>query len=1018
MKHRLLPTRAFFALSLFALSLSAAAPAWAQAAGQLASARAANSGSARAPVSAPAPAPPRRLASVRVFADGAGSRVRIDSDSPLDDYTAHRVGSRFHVLIPRADSSDISRNFTAAGFADARVEQRGGDVLLSFALAENVSARVRQSFNRLEVLFEAHDPQQQQQQQQSQAGAPSPSPSPDPVAPPASAVTESGEPKPAVPTTSDSSVPREAAGAAKLAAAKGRAFAVPAEKAAPVRVPKFDKAPSIDGKLDEEIWKSAAVFKDFYQIQPGDNIAPSKPTEMLMGYDSKTLYLAVRAADEPGKVRATIPKRDSIFGDDYVGLYFDTFNDRRKAYALFFSPLGVQADGIYTEGQGEDLSLDIVMESKGAVTSDGYVIEAAIPFKSLRYTAGKDKLWNVQLFRRIQRFNGELDSWMPISRDVQGTLNQAGQITGLEGISAERTLELIPSLTLSQTGRRVRSVQPEPFGDGGLRRPDVPDPGRFVNPAVDYDPGLTAKYTLTPTVTLDFAYNPDFAQVEADATVVTANQRFPIFFSEKRPFFLEGREIFETRSTVVHTRAIVDPDYAVKLTGKQGRNSFGLIYASDNAPGNFGDDELAERRLRDVLGEPDRAARALKEAEFQGFLNRVVGRNATVGVLRLKRDVGKESSLGLFGTTYNFVDRYNHVGGFDGRFKIDPKTILAFEVLGTATREGRDEATGEMNPYRNAFGYSWEWDYTGRNFGYQFSGAGRTRDYRTDVGFVRRVNTNNVVAAWRYSTNPDPKATLTEFRLQHFVVSNFDWQGRHQNAETGANLDFKMARETFVRVGLNYAYERLFDFEFGGSGSFFGPDPERSTYIKTIFVVVEKTFNKQLSGFGFVGTRRGIFDLDFGAGPRFPRVSPAALADPDAKQDPGPGAGFDVEAGFTYKPTSALNLSLSYTKARLRRYDTDRVAFDDNIFALRSTYQFTRFLFARARVDYDTLAANVRGQFLFGWTPNPGTAFYAGYNDDLNRNGFNPFTGQLEPGFRRNGRTFFIKASYLIRKSF
>jgi hypothetical protein len=995
--------------------------------------RLANLGDAAAkgtPVAESRPRSPRRIASVRA----AGPRVVVTSDSPLDDYTAYRAGARFHVLIPRADASALSQDLSGAGPAGARVERRGDGVVLSFALPENVSARVRQSFNRLEVLFEPRDAHQQ-------GGAPAPAqtppPSPEPAAPPASAVTESGEPKPAVPTTSDSSVAREAAGAARLAASRGRA--VPPEKAAPVRVPKFDRAPAIDGRLDDEVWKRAAVFRDFYQIQPGDNIAPSKPTEMRMGYDSKTLYLAVRATDDPDKVRATIPKRDAIFDDDYVGIYFDTFNDRRKAYALFFSPLGVQADGIFTEGQGEDLSLDIVMESKGAVTPEGYVIEVAIPFKSLRYTAGGDKVWNVQLFRRIQRFNGELSSWMPISRDVQGTLNQAGQIAGLEGISAERTLELIPSLTLSQTGRRVRSVPPEPFGDGGARRPAVPDPGRFVNPAVDYDVGLTAKYTLTPTVTLDFAYNPDFAQVEADATVVTANQRFPIFFSEKRPFFLEGREIFETRSTVVHTRAIVDPDYAVKLTGKQGRNSFGLILASDNAPGNFSDDELAERRLRDVMSEPDRAARALREAEFRGFLDRVVGRNATVGVLRLKRDVGRDGSLGLFGTTYNFTDRYNHVAGFDGRFKIDPKTILAFEVLGTATRDRRDRATGEMLPYRKAFGYSWEWDYTGRNFGYQFSGGGRTRDYRTDVGFVRRVNTNNVVFGWRYSTDPDPKAALTEFRFQHFVVSNFDWQARHQNAETGVNLDFKLARQTFVRVGLNYAYERLFEEEFGGPGSFFGTDSERSTYIKTVFAVLEKTFNKQLSGFAFLGTRRGLFDLDFGAGPRYPRVSPSAIAAREAAaaglcavtgerpdpppacrglQDPGPGDGVDAELGFTYRPTSALNLSLNYTKARLARRDTDRVAFDDNIFALRSTYQFTRFLFARARVDYDTLAANVRGQFLFGWTPNPGTAFYAGYNDDLNRNGFNPFSGQLEPGFRRNGRTFFVKMSYLFRRSF
>jgi hypothetical protein len=102
----------------------------------------------------------------------------------------------------------------------------------------------------------------------------------------------------------------------------------------------------------------------------------------------------------------------------------------------------------------------------------------------------------------------------------------------------------------------------------------------------------------------------------------------------------------------------------------------------------------------------------------------------------------------------------------------------------------------------------------------------------------------------------------------------------------------------------------------------------------------------------------------------------------------------------------------------LARYDTGRVAFDDNIYSWRTTYQFTRFLFARARIDYSTLSSNIRGQFLLGWTPNPGTSFYAGYNDDLTRNGYSPFTDQFEPGFRRNGRTFFIKMSYLIRRSF
>ena len=168
----------------------------------------------------------------------------------------------------------------------------------------------------------------------------------------------------------------------------------------------------------------------------------------------------------------------------------------------------------------------------------------------------------------------------------------------------------------------------------------------------------------------------------------------------------------------------------------------------------------------------------------------------------------------------------------------------------------------------------------------------------------------------------------------------------------------------------------------------------------------------------FFGAGWNSFDFDFGGGSRFPRVSPAALANPDAALDPGPGKSLDINAGASYRPTNALRMSLDYTKSRLRRNDTGLLTFDENIFSFRSTYQFTRFIFVRARIDYDTLASNVRGQFLFGYTPSPGSAFYAGYNDDMNRNGFSPFTGQLEPGFRRNGRTFFIKMSYLFRKSF
>jgi hypothetical protein len=470
--------------------------------------------------------------------------------------------------------------------------------------------------------------------------------SPTPTASPAVSPVTTPTAAPAATTSTTTSEPTRTVGAKAVSA-------IPPEKAQPVRIPRFETKPVIDGKLDEAAWQQAAVLKDFYQIQPGDNIEPSKRTETLIGYDTKFLYIAFRAFDERDKVRATVPKRDNIFDDDYVGMFLDTFNDQRKAYAFFFSPLGVQADGILTDGINEDYSLDILMESKGEVHETGFTVEIAIPFKSLRYEAGKDKLWGAHFFRRIKRFNNELDSWMPFSRDKSGTMNQAGHITGLEGISTERTIELIPSLTISETGKRVRTLPSSLLRSNSA----LTDPGRFVNQPIDFDPGLTAKLGISSTMTLDLAVNPDFAQVEADATVVTANQRFPIFFPEKRPFFLEGIDIFQTLISAVNTRAIIDPDLAVKLSGKSGRNTYGIMLASDNAPGNFSEEERAD---------PD----------LFPSIERFLDKNAHIGVLRLKRDIGKENNIGLLATTYNFIEKHNDMGGFDARFRLNPKTTL------------------------------------------------------------------------------------------------------------------------------------------------------------------------------------------------------------------------------------------------------------------------------------------------------------------------------------------------------
>ncbi len=798
----------------------------------------------------------------------------------------------------------------------------------------------------------------------------------------------------ATPAAGNASVPA-GRGEDKPAARDPRGL--PPEKAQPLTVKRFAEAPSVDGRLDEAVWESATVLNGFYQTQPGDNTSPTEQTEVRLGYDAEHLYLGIRAQDKLGNVRATVAKRDNVVEDDNVQIYLDTFNDRRRAYVLIFNPLGVQQDGIFTEGQGEDYSFDLLMESRGAVHDGGYTIEVAIPFKSLRYQSGGGRLWGIHVFRRIKHRNDEQNSWMPLARGVSGLLNQAGHLAGLEDIAPGRTLELIPSLTISETGRRRATLSPAELD----RRPGALDPGRFVNAPVELDPGLTAKLGITPTVTLDLAVNPDFAQVEADQTVVTANQRFPIFFQEKRPFFLEGIDIFQTPLTPVHTRTIIDPDVAVKLTGKLGRNTFGLLAASDRGPGDFrGDERLDPRNFR--------------------FLDK----NAFVGVLRLKRDIGKENSLGLIATTYNFIEKHNDVGGLDGRFRLGQQTTLTFQALGTTSRRFFFDPGLGRRVYRtgNGFGYTYSYDTKGRNVSYALTGSGYTRDYRADVGFTRRLNTNREDFVFSYHSTPKPGARLISYTVTSGAGVNFDFQGRMQGWNNNHQFGVNLPRQTSLAFGFVGGFERLFEEEFGPrrgpalAGAFAGPDAERSAYNQTFFFFGQTTPTKQLSASFSLDYGRGVFDFDFGGGPRFPRVSPAALADPAAALDPGPGDGLTFLSFLSYQPTPALLTSLGYTKSRLVRRDTGRVAFDENIYVWRTTYQFTRFTFARARVDYNSLESNFRGQFLVGWAPNPGTALYVGYNDDLNRNGFNPFTGQHEPGFRRNGRTFFIKMSYLLRR--
>lgn len=763
------------------------------------------------------------------------------------------------------------------------------------------------------------------------------------------------------------------------------AFSIPPEKASPVDVPKFETAPKIDGRLDEEVWKQAAQFKNFVQTEPGYNIAPSKETIAYMGYDEENLYIAFMCFDEPDKIRATVAKRDAVGGEDYVGVFLDTFNDQRRAYVLLFNPLGIQADGIEISGQGSDFSVDIVMESKGMIHSDGWSVEVKIPFKSLRYETGEEKFWGVNFWRRIDRFNREIDGWMPMKRGVS-ELQQLGKITGFTDIKTERTLEIVPSITLSESGERVEDPNNPPFFS------------RFINRPIENEIGASIKYQITPNITLDAAINPDFAEVETDAPVILANRRFPVFFPEKRPFFLERIDIFRSPLQVVNTRNIANPDVALKLTGKVGRNTFGILGAVDDFP---------ERDSK-----------------------------AYVGVLRLERDIGENSNIGMFATQYHFGSkRHNHLLGFDGKFQLDPRTVIDFQVVGTHSRRFFYNPDIDDTEYRtgNGFAYRLIYDYTGRNRGYIIGINGRSRDYRADVGFTRRTNTHQANFGYRLQTEPKPEKQLIQTTLRGSADLDVDGRGRLQYTGTNANLSFDFQNQLELYFSGGVGVEKIYEDEFGArrndsqSGAFFG-EPSRGAFQYSGRVGVEKSFGKRISFEADIGFTANDLDLDFGASEKYPRVSPTYLDyllglpfDPTLDEppiDPGKGLSFGYELEVDLQPTDSLNIRLAYERTKLTRYDTDQTAFDASILSLRSTYQFTRFIFARARLDYETVEGSLNSQVLFGWNPNPGTAFYIGYNDNSFYRGYNYFADQFDLGFRRDERRFFIRASYLFRKSF
>lgn len=406
----------------------------------------------------------------------------------------------------------------------------------------------------------------------------------------------------------------------------------------PLDIPRLSHAPKIDGVLDNPIWeKEALKIEDFVQLTPKENGPPTEKTVAYVGYDEKNLYLAFRCFDsDPAKVRCSITSRDNIIDDDWILVMLDTFNEKRRAFSFFLNPAGIQIDAMRIEEGGSDnfdLSWDTVFDSAGTIDKDGWTAEIAVPFKSIRFPDQETKAWNIVLARNLPR-KGEIILWPTFSRDVPGLLTQ-GQIWRIQGrVEKGKNLEVMPILTSLQRQGESLNVQP----------------------------GVNLKYGVSSNLTLDFAANPDFSHIEADAPQIDVNLRYALRYQEKRPFFMEGMELFSyPQIEMVYTRRIIDPVWGAKISGKFGKTAYGILSAYDVNP---------SESLWDV---------------HSGGANK--NESALFNIVRLKTDVGAGSFLGFSLADKEIDGSWNRVAGLDGQLRFKDRVFVFFQAVASKTSD-------------------------------------------------------------------------------------------------------------------------------------------------------------------------------------------------------------------------------------------------------------------------------------------------------------------------------------------
>lgn len=752
-----------------------------------------------------------------------------------------------------------------------------------------------------------------------------------------------------------------------------------------VAPPRIEATATIDGSLSEGVWQEAALLTGFSQFQPSDQRPSTDSTEVLVWYSPSAIHFGIRAFAPPGATNARLSDRDKITTDDYVEIILSTFNDGRQAFVFGVNALGVQADGTLNEvttntstgssansgRAAADLSANFVYESKGRVTDFGYEVEVRIPFKSLRYQARDRQDWGLQLVRRVQHLGHE-DTWTPARRGAASFLAQSGRLTGLHDLRRGLTVDLNPSVVGFQNGVRK--------DDGGWG---------YAPQGPEY--GATARWGVTNNLTLNGTVNPDFSQVESDVVAFQYDPRQALFYPERRPFFLEGIENFAVGNNLIYSRRIVQPDVAVKLTGKALGTNIAVLSALDDRSSSLSGD-----------GHP--------------FFN----------IVRGTRDLGRQSRFGFTYTDRIDAEDYNRVAGLDGRFIARKIWSLALQGALSHTKTGTETTTSPL------------WAATLARQGRRYNFSARINaigeDFDAQAGFISRRDVVDYVVS----------NSWTFFRPAGSRIETWGFTVRGQ--ETGPYGAFVKGRASQDRK-LHFTSNAAIRGGWRVSGGFFfenfGFDPNlyANYYVERNTGGVVDTVKFTAAG----DPRLHNVDFTFNiATPEWGKFSG------DFMYVGGKDENFDewqsglihiVTANARWRPTDQLRVEAQYQHQEFNRWNGGGTVSIRKVPRLKVEYQATRTIFFRMIGQYDTqtkldrrddgrtndplLVLNadgtysrlsgftnnrIRGDWLFSYQPTPGTVFFLGYGSSLN---------ERDPlRFRRLTRVqdgLFVKYSYLFR---